>query len=311
MEVEKDDSTLLVLPDELISCCLENLEAEDLIRLEFVSRRLRSVVCSDQNRWRQLCLTRWSGCHRILESASMVSGGWKQLYSEKHVNEKENTPWLVPCASEMTAIIDLIKGDGPPMPTGSPSSIMFHGALEGACDHALSIAILIDGSSSVTEEDFNAMRQFSRTLIGNLRATYPGSYSTLIQFNQYPRVESPLSSIASGVPMTAVDKVEQIMGSTDIAAPIRLAREVLAQAPHGDRVILLLTDGQTHNEELEMSEREARRAAEECGARVFAFGVGRDVDEVGLERVAAGSRIGKCGKDDITGCYFTLRRLKK
>jgi len=310
-----DDETLLLLPDELIGCCLQNLEAEDLVRLELVSRRLRSVVSSDYSRWRELCMSRWkSNSPQVLELAAEFAGGWKRLYSEKHVSEKETAPWLVPCISEVSAIVELIKGEGPPTPTGSPVSILLDAMGTSHFTNVLSVVILVDGSSSVTEDDFSAMRQFGKTLMGSLRSTYPGSHAALVQFNQYPRVESPLSPIASGESIAALDKMEQIMGSTDIAAPIRLARELLtsSNAPGGDKVILLLTDGQTHNEELAMTEREARGAAEECGARVFTFGVGRDVDEAGLERVAAGSRRFVEGKrKNFGGCYFTLRRLKK
>lgn len=92
------------------------------------------------------------------------------------------------------------------------------------------------------------------------------------------------------------------MGSTDIAAPIRRARQMLLEeaAPGGERAIVLLTDGQTHADELQESEREAKKAFQEVGARLFTLGVGRDIDEPGLTRVAAASN---------GGMHFTLRCL--
>lgn len=136
---------------------------------------------------------RWSSSANaeILETASLLAGGWKRLYMEKHLSEIRRAPWIVPSKSELEAMLEIIKNDHSAFPNGSPvdvcqtsdvhlftnqASPLTHDNLSstvyrsetGASTIAdsnfapLSIAILIDGSSSVTEEDFIAMKEFCR-----------------------------------------------------------------------------------------------------------------------------------------------------
>lgn len=136
---------------------------------------------------------RWSSSANaeILETASLLAGGWKRLYMEKHLSEIRRAPWIVPSKSELEAMLEIIKGDCSVLPEGSPVGVyqtndmhIFpsqaystkHDKLASTeCKHEyspaaftdssfppLSVAILIDGSSSVTEEDFIAMKEFCR-----------------------------------------------------------------------------------------------------------------------------------------------------
>lgn len=147
----------------------------------------------------------------------------------------------------------------------------------------LTVILLLDGSSSVTREDFDAMKDFSRALIHDLHSYRTDASVGIIQFNQSPRTMVPITNVTNDTLLQRVDNMQQLMGSTDIAAPIRSAYEMLRVDGNqgGDSVVLLLSDGQTSTAELEMSQGEARRAAKELGMRLFAFGVGRDVDEIG------------------------------
>lgn len=177
----------------------------------------------------------------------------------------------------------------------SPVSVMQEGP------QVLSVVLLIDASSSVTQEDFCCMKLFATSLVTALRDAAAGeAHIALIQFNDRPNVELPLTAASMPKVTSTIDTMKQLTGSTDIAAPIRRARQMLTEeAPPGDRVIALLTDGQTHADELRASEREARAAADEANARIFTLGVGRDIDESGLTRVASATP---------GGMYFTLRR---
>ncbi|PXF48282.1 Cochlin [Gracilariopsis chorda] len=335
--LHKPTFDLTALPDELISMCYADLPATDLVALEHVSRRLRHLIAYDSVCWRRCTDARWGHLTTnsvLLPSAARHAGTWKNLYSEKAICDAKNNPWLTLCQSEMLAILDLIKQHpvAPHLPTtshwstttnathhsppsepatpppdkpsplfsfSSPASVMAHPApMHHQC---INIVLLIDASSSVTDDDFDAMKNFARALVASLRHTHPKSAVALVQFNQHPKVEISLTPVSKAKLTTAIDNMEQLMGSTDIAAPIRRAREILSvEALPGDRAIVLLTDGQTHADELHESEKEARRAYEEVGARMFTLGVGRDVDELGLGRVASGSE---------GGMNFTLRRL--
>lgn len=103
-----------------------------------------------------------------------------------------------------------------------------------------------------------------------------------------------------------------MMGSTDIAAPIRRARQMLAEdgTSFGEKAIVILSDGQTHSDELREAEKEAKLAAVNSGARLFALGVGRDVDENGLRRVAHGTNDALSNQSIMSnGAYFPLRKM--
>ncbi|GJD12791.1 hypothetical protein Gasu2_68620 [Galdieria sulphuraria] len=306
------------LPDEIISSLLGHLDAKDLISLEFVSKRFRDIVRSESGQWRSIVQRRWSSSANaeILETASLLAGGWKRLYMEKHLSEIRRAPWIVPSKSELEAMLEIIKSDCSLFPHGSPVGVYqtndMHIFSNQACvaNHdklattiymddsptsaisdssfpPLCIAILIDGSSSVTEEDFIAMKEFCRALLASLRLTHPSSQACIIQFNQYPRVEVGLADVSKPGIMDTVERLEQMMGSTDIAAPIH---------------------GQTHAEEFELSILEARKAFDELNAAFYAFGVGRDVDEQGLQRIVYASRR---SSSYSKGGYFTLRKLRK
>lgn len=328
------------LPDEIVSMCYAPLQASDLVSLELVSRRLHSLISADSVCWRKCARDRW-GAHvnaALLGAAARHAGSWKALYAQKLPCELSHRPWIVPCSSETAAMLDLIKGAAPrppkaastapaqgglarfrappgaPPPTGpAASSPRAVSALRLDDPTRLSVVLLIDGSSSVTEEDFKAMKQFAEALVQSLGKTHPTAALALVQFNQHPKVEAPLTPVTRGSLRHAIVDLEQMMGSTDIAAPIRRAREMLADEPRAAaKAIVLLTDGQTHADELQESELEARTANNTVGARIFTLGVGRDVDVPGLTRVATGTAIipaDAAPAELSNGCYFTLRCL--
>lgn len=219
---------------------------------------------------------------------------------------QHSTPLSVP-ATPPTAVASTIMAATPPpvSVTSSASPVSVMPVPPPAASASLSVVLLIDASSSVTDDDFNCMKSFCKKLVSALcsqpHQSCVNASIALVQFNQQPRIELSLTAAQKPKVMATIDAMEQLMGSTDIAAPIRRARQMLLEdAAPGDRAIILLTDGQTHADELNESEREVRKAAEEAGARVYTLGVGRDIDETGLARVAAGSP---------GGMYFTLRRF--
>lgn len=331
---------LTQLPDELISMCYAHLPATDLVTLEQVSPHLHALIATDGPCWKRATHARWpttATCNPVLLHTAMhLAGSWKALYTEKAESHHRHAPWHLVTKSETLAIIHVIAPPAlvsappaepsPPLPMSAPSWL--HAPTQhvapphGPCTPptvasvalpssrsptsvvplpTLSIVLLIDASSSVTDEDFGCMKSFSKCLVEHLHDMCARAHVGIVQFNQHPRVELPLTPVAKAKLPAAIDSMDQMMGSTDIAAPIRRARQMLLEeALPGDRVIVLLTDGQTHADELLESEREARKAGDEVGARLYTLGVGRDIDEGGLARVAAGAP---------GGMHFTLRRF--
>jgi len=342
MKTAPTEAELLALPDELLSCCCEGLDVKSLVALELTCRRLRELVSTDTMRWRQAVKDKWGKAYNsdILDAAAVIAGGWKQLFAEKYDPERRQTTFVSPCKSEVAAILSVIKGTGPTVPhlkpvSISPSSSPRVGPTTPPSPRygtspvsvtipmpdnersPLSIVCCVDGSSSVTEEDFWAMKDFLRSLVSSLRESHPEAQLSLLQFNQTVKRELPALTPVGPTAMVAVQSMKQLMGSTDIEKPLATAGSILAAADDGrsgsgDKVILLLSDGQTHMEELAKSEAQVRKAAETCGARFYALGVGRDVDEDGLRRVAAGTLLPARShlKPVQQGAYFTLRRQR-
>lgn len=331
MEADKMQVALLSLPDELLSCCCEGLEVKSLIAMELTCHRLRELVSTDGLRWRQAVKSKWGKAFNndILDASSAIAGGWKKLFAEKYEPERRQAAFVSPTKSEVAAILSIIKGHGPtvalaktspgtpPSPPYGTSPVSVSMPLSSGEDgHSpLSVVCCVDGSSSVTEEDFWAMKDFLRSLVTSLRETHPDALFSLLQFNQTVKRELPALIPVGPAAMVAVQSMKQLMGSTDIEKPLSTAASILATAGvhgalSGDKVILLLSDGQTHMEELAKSEAQVRKAAESHGARFYALGVGRDVDEDGLRRVAAGTLLPARAhlQPMQQGAYFTLRR---
>lgn len=169
-------------------------------------------------------------------------------------------------------------------------------------------------SSSVTELDFESQKSFCLQVVNSLIATHPNASVAVLQFNQFPKVHAGLTNVTKVAIANAIEGMQQMMGSTDIAAPIRRARQMLGEdgVGVGEKAIVILTDGQTHSDELREAEKEARMAAIDSGARVFALGVGRDVDENGLRRVASGTIDPPSSPSAVfNGAYFPLRKMQR
>mmetsp|Transcript_6782 Transcript_6782/g.16483 ORF Transcript_6782/g.16483 Transcript_6782/m.16483 type:complete len:129 (-) Transcript_6782:264-650(-) len=117
--------------------------------------------------------------------------------------------------------------------------------------------------------------------------------------------EHPLSAYEE------IENIKQLMGSTELYAPINSARKILAELDDnaGRNVVCMLSDGQTHTTELDKAAEEAKALRDLYGATLFALGVGRDVDEQGLGRLLKSA----CVMDDGPleyGSYFCLRKMK-
>mmetsp|Transcript_14622 Transcript_14622/g.25273 ORF Transcript_14622/g.25273 Transcript_14622/m.25273 type:complete len:419 (+) Transcript_14622:319-1575(+) len=316
---------LLKLPDELLSHCMLGLSADDMAALQLVNHRMHDIVRSDSVRWRDVFLQRFecAPSTNVFDAAVAYAGGWKEFYAEKIMLEKAQSPWRTPCSSESKAIRQIIlKGSGMEM-TSSPVSPLLggmdamplnHGSASGTC-YDFAMIILIDGSSSVTEEDFKTMREFSMSMIQAARDMYPSSAIALLQFNQFPRVELAFSSVHESLVIDKVQHLDQMMGSTDISAPVKRGLELFEEVRALDKAMMLLTDGQTHSDELRQTERLAAMGAAEQGVRFFTLGVGRDIDENGLSRIADASRRAHTEVLKNTtpshGAYFALRKYIK
>nr|XP_023655901.1 von Willebrand factor [Paramormyrops kingsleyae] len=72
----------------------------------------------------------------------------------------------------------------PTSPLTTPSPLSFSTAVpEGACDRAMDLAFLVDGSSALTEEDFRAVKHFILTVVERFRMGSAHTRATVLLFH--------------------------------------------------------------------------------------------------------------------------------
>lgn len=172
------------------------------------------------------------------------------------------------------------------------------------------IVFLVDGSGSVTEQDFACMTDFMLTAAEQVVATaapgavdgpnarVPGTVRLgVIQFSNEVRVELPPTAIEDDLEPFAVTiaDMQRMNGGTNIAAAVQKAGQLMKDLSSDcRRVMALLTDGRIDSYQArEAHEMTARLADEQGRVEMHAFGVGRGVDRRELLRIVSGA----CGGD--------------
>jgi Ca-activated chloride channel homolog len=142
---------------------------------------------------------------------------------------------------------------------------------------ALNVVITADISRSMLAADIEPnrlerARLFSRRLLREL----PGDRFGLVVFAGRSYTLSPLTVDHSAIDLyiDALDPQMVSMGGSSLAAAIRQSTDLLrgAEVERGDRVVVLLTDGEVTEEEPEV--RAATERAARAGVRIMAVGFG-------------------------------------
>lgn len=109
------------------------------------------------------------------------------------------------------------------------------------------LMLAIDGSGSITEEDFETIRNFVRELVNAIGIGPRNANVGIIQFSTTAELYIGLSDNPTSV-NAAIDNMTQFGNSTNIVEAIDLAQEQFVTRRAGiPRVIIVLTDG-LHNE---------------------------------------------------------------
>jgi hypothetical protein len=115
------------------------------------------------------------------------------------------------------------------------------------CDAVIDLMIIVDGSGSISSTNFNLIKAFSRGLVNSFVIGSRSAHMGVVQFASEGtgRVHKNLSSDRNGI-LTAINKMNQIGGLTDIQEGLYLAQDQIARRGRGapvPRAIVLLTDG--------------------------------------------------------------------
>jgi len=208
-------SSLLCLPEELFFKCTESVGLQDLVSLDLVNKDLHGLLQQDAECWKncvqQRCETACS--EQILERAACIAGGWKRLCIEAEMARKENKRWVPATESMIKAAIERVS-----RPNGNKA--------QTETREDTSIVLLIDGSSSISDEDFVMIRSFCDQLLHGLDRD---AQVCLIQFNQNVVTEIPMARLDLESNSKKVLGLAQAMGSTDIPAALEFAASVLKE----------------------------------------------------------------------------------
>lgn len=270
-----DELSLLDFPEDVLEgLVVSALDFRDLCALAQACKPLRKLAVSDGH-WQRLVEQRWGPSTELLTSSAKIAGSWRALYREKHECERANAPWQKLSASELQAAVGRMHGDQRAH-SASSSVVMF----------------LVDGSGSVTEEDFRVMTEFILQAALQLVAADPSVQVGVLQFSNDVRVEVAPQAVDGAKFTEAVTTMARMNGGTNIACSVQRAGQLLKHLPSNSmRTLCFLTDGRVDDYQAREAAEMASRLADEQGpVAMYAFGVGRGVDKQELLRIVGATQ---------------------
>ncbi len=156
-----------------------------------------------------------------------------------------------------------------------------------SCLRALDLALVFDGSGSISSTDFETMKTFGRELVGSFEIGPSAATVGMVQFSSegVGRVEIELSDSRIDV-NNAIEAMVQLGGATDIQEGIALGASMLQSRGRAGvpKVMILLTDGE-HNEVGDPAAEAA--AAKSQGTLIFGVAVGPGPDIAQINAIAS------------------------
>mmetsp|Transcript_41729 Transcript_41729/g.106789 ORF Transcript_41729/g.106789 Transcript_41729/m.106789 type:complete len:422 (+) Transcript_41729:207-1472(+) len=306
------------LPDELLDGTIADaLGLQDLCAFAQVCKKFRTIATRDE-RWRLFFESRWGKPNGTVVKASKLAGSWRQLFIAKQAVETEAAPWVKPTTYEIAAAVEGIAVQALALPE---TSAVQDGSAQPS-NLARSVLFLVDGSGSVTEDDFLNMTGFMQQAWHGISTVCSNAKVGIVQFSNDVRVELQPVSMSSDHFQAHVTKMTRMNGGTNISAAIRKAGQLLGVRPPpplgsslsrmreipatlyltrlrapccwqgikgegGHSAIILLTDGRVDGYQASEAVEMAGRLVDEVSSSVslYAFGVGRGVDKAELLRI--------------------------
>lgn len=266
---------LLEIDDSVLSRILsqQDLIPHSLAACGPVCRRLHHVVATQcESRWKEFFADRWE-LTSIQFNAMKLAGSWMKLFSARYMAELCAQPWSRPSRYEVDACIQAFIH-----PTKETT--------EQIC-----VVFLVDGSGSVTDDDFHVMRNFISLAVETIsQGTDKDMLYAIIQFSNECRVELPPCPTTPDEISDILETVQRMNGGTNITAAIRSAGQLMKPLQaNTKRVVALLTDGRVDSYQAREASSMAQRLVDEQGdVSLYAFGVGRGVDRQELAKIIGG-----------------------
>lgn len=135
------------------------------------------------------------------------------------------------------------------------------------------VVVVLDLSRSMQVEDVKPDRLAqAKILIYELLEALPSDRIGLVGFAGKPHLYAPLTIDHAAVRETVeqIDETWVTMGGSDIAAAVGMGTQMLKETGQKKNALILLSDGEEHKGDLDLTVREAERS----GVTIFAIGVG-------------------------------------
>ena len=144
-----------------------------------------SLLQNANQRWCDLYTALYGDITFITRKAANLAGGWKRLYKAKQIQNRESLPWEGATEFEIEASVDFMMA-----PDGEKSISSAHRTPSTTS----TIVFLIDGSGSVTEEDFSCMTNFVRSVCQRIISRH----SSLVQHMDIDKRDEEVETAAAG-----------------------------------------------------------------------------------------------------------------
>jgi Ca-activated chloride channel family protein len=181
-----------------------------------------------------------------------------------------------------------------------------------ASREGLDLVVVIDTSNSMRADDFTPSRlQRAKWGVEELVGALAGDRVGLVAFAGEAMVQCPLTRDYGAFMMNIEDLYPGILpqGGTNLAKALETSADAFEETTEADKVILLITDGEQHDGDLDSISGELK----EQGIRVFAVGVGTEDGSL-IPLDASGSAFLKNRQGEVVKSWLdesTLRELAR
>ena len=220
-------------------------------------------------RWRELYVRQWGQPGAQAVRAAQLAGSWHALSAAKRRTHASSAPWAVPCEHELGAAVEAVAGAA--------------GAAAEGEDRRQSVVFLLDGSGSVTEDDFACMKDFARRVVRGA----PGAggrvlRATVVQFSNDARTELGMQLWSPAGFDEEMDRMSRMNGGTNFILALHEASKVLKQDLRrrreegfegpAEHTVVMLTDGRIDAFQSREARRQIEYMADELpGLRLFCY----------------------------------------
>ena len=172
-------------------------------------------------------------------------------------------------------------------------------------DSAVDIAILLDGSQSLGEQDFEKLKNFTKSVVDKYGVSRSGPHIAVVEFSKEPVIAIRLDDYFDAVKLKrAIDNIKpsgNVQVNTDEALRVVVDEVFSLQSggrPSVPNIVILVTDDESTGDR---SLGEVKKDIQSEGARVLVVTIGPNVDSDGLKKLVSkdDNIINVAGVDDL------------